>query len=222
MLELNRYTRIIWDWNGTLLDDAWLCVEVMNTMLAERKLPLKTLAEYREVFDFPVRYYYEKLGYDFEKEPFDVVGMEFIHRYNGRHFETKLHPEVPQVLEYFRQKGCEQYILSAREEAELLAETEKLGVKSYFSFIRGLDDHYARGKTETGRKLVAELGLPLRETLFIGDTRHDAEVAGEMGINCLLVSHGHHSERRLKELKVPVLQQLTDLLNGIQKNDLSR
>lgn len=214
MVELNRYARIIWDWNGTLLDDAWLCVEVMNTMLAERNMPLKSLAQYREMFDFPVRNYYEKLGYDFEKEPFDIVGMEFIHRYNKRHFETNLHPGVHEVLEYFRQKKYIQYILSAREQAELLAETEKLGVNSYFTVIRGLDDHYAHGKTETGKQLIAELGISRQETLFIGDTRHDAEVAGELGIDCLLVSHGHHSERRLKELPFPVLQHLTELLNG--------
>lgn len=222
MLELNRYTRIIWDWNGTLLDDAWLCVDVMNTMLAERNLPLKNLTQYREVFDFPVRDYYEKLGYNFQKEPFDEVGLEFIHRYNRRHFETNLHPGVPEVLEFFRQKGNEQYILSAREQAELLAETEKLGVKSYFSVIRGLDDHYARGKTDTGKLLMSELALPLRETLFIGDTCHDAEVAGELGIDCVLVSHGHHSERRLRGTNLPVLQHLTDLLNGNQKNTPSQ
>ena len=34
-----KYSHILWDWNGTLLDDAWLCVEVMNSMLAERDLP---------------------------------------------------------------------------------------------------------------------------------------------------------------------------------------
>ncbi|MDH5646585.1 MAG: hypothetical protein OEZ01_11285, partial [Candidatus Heimdallarchaeota archaeon] len=38
-----RYEHIIWDWNGTLLDDAWLCVEIMNSMLAKRpaiKMPM--------------------------------------------------------------------------------------------------------------------------------------------------------------------------------------
>ena len=38
MIDLKKYTHIIWDWNGTLLDDAWLCVDVMNGMLGERGL----------------------------------------------------------------------------------------------------------------------------------------------------------------------------------------
>ena len=58
---MDPYTHIIWDWNGTLLDDAWLCVDVMNGMLRERRLPTRTLDQYKEVFDFPVRNYYETL-----------------------------------------------------------------------------------------------------------------------------------------------------------------
>ena len=79
-IDLKKYTHIIWDWNGTLLDDAWLCVDVMNGMLEERGMKLKTVDEYRELFDFPVRDYYEKLGFNFKDEPFDKVGMEFITR----------------------------------------------------------------------------------------------------------------------------------------------
>ena len=64
---------VIWDWNGTLLDDAWLCVDVMNGMLSKRGLPLITLEIYRNIFDFPVRDYYLKLGYDFDNESFEMV-----------------------------------------------------------------------------------------------------------------------------------------------------
>lgn len=211
-MELKNYTHIIWDWNGTLLDDAWLCVDVMNGMLKERNLPLRTLAQYQELFDFPVRDYYIKLGFDFDKEPFDEVGMEFIRRYNLRHFETALHPEVMDVLATIALKGLSQHILSAREQYELIAETRKLGVFSYFVHIRGLDDHYAHGKTEIGLLLVKEIGVPKNKMLFVGDTRHDAEVAAGIGIDCILVPNGHHSEQRLLQLGVPLIPSLKYLI----------
>ena len=34
---MGNYRHVIWDWNGTLLDDAWLCVEVLNGLLARRR-----------------------------------------------------------------------------------------------------------------------------------------------------------------------------------------
>ena len=72
-MESSKYTHVIWDWNGTLLDDNWLCVEVMNTLLSSRNLPLLTLERYRDIFDFPVKNYYEKLGFNFKKESFEIV-----------------------------------------------------------------------------------------------------------------------------------------------------
>jgi phosphoglycolate phosphatase len=111
IIELKNYTHIIWDWNGTLLDDAWLCVDVMNGMLKKRGMSLKTVEEYQELFDFPVKEYYIKLGYDFDKEPFDEVGMEFITRYNNRMRETKLHPEAGEVLVRIGAAGFSQNIL---------------------------------------------------------------------------------------------------------------
>jgi phosphoglycolate phosphatase len=214
MVDLNKYRHIIWDWNGTLLDDAWLCVDVMNGMLSERGLPLKTLEEYRNLFDFPVRDYYEKLGYNFDIESFDTVGMEFIVRYNARHFETSLHPEAKGVLDRIQKLGFSQYILSAREQVELLAETRKLGVDQYFTLIRGLDDHYAHGKTGIGIELMKQIGGNKEEFLFIGDTRHDAEVAAEMGIDCLLIPHGHHSRERLEGMNVKMIGKLDELASS--------
>jgi phosphoglycolate phosphatase len=211
MTDYRRYRHLIWDWNGTLLDDAWLCVDVMNGMLAERGLPLRTVAEYRDLFDFPVKEYYVKLGYDFEKESFDFVGMEFIRRYNKRHFETTLHPQVTNILEHFINAGYTQHILSAREQNELQSEIRKLNVDHFFTNVRGLDDHYAHGKTEIGLQLMTEIGALPETMLFIGDTRHDAEVAREMGIDCVLIPNGHHSRDRLITTGLPVIDDLDDL-----------
>ncbi|MEI7498863.1 MAG: HAD family hydrolase [Bacteroidota bacterium] len=212
MIELKNYSYIIWDWNGTLLDDAWLCVDVMNGMLKERDLPLRTVEEYRELFDFPVKDYYLKLGYDFDKEPFDVVGMEFIRRYNKRQVETKLHPEVHEALALFKKHGFSQNILSAREQNELISETKSLGVFGYFDRIRGLDDHYAHGKNDIGLQLIQEIGDKKEKMLFIGDTRHDAEVAAEIGIDCILVPNGHHSNERLQKINAPLISSLKHLI----------
>jgi phosphoglycolate phosphatase len=211
MIQPEKYKHIIWDWNGTLLDDAWLCVDVMNGMLKERNLPLRELEQYRNLFDFPVIDYYIKLGFDFEKEPFEEVGLEFVVRYNKRQKETRLHPEVLHVLEHFRKGGFRQFILSAREQNELVQEIADLKVNGYFEKVCGLDDHYAHGKTDVGVRLLQESGINPREAVFIGDTRHDAEVAGEIGVDCILIPKGHQTEERLRKCIADVIESLTEL-----------
>ena len=210
-LDIKQYSHILWDWNGTLLDDAWLCVEVMNRMLAERNLQPLTLQRYRDIFDFPVKDYYLTLGFDFEKEPFEKVGMDFMNLYNLRQNECTLHPETTGVLLKIAGKGIPQSVLSAREEMELRTEIKKSGIASFFDKIYGLDDHYAHGKTDVGVKLITDLGLPAEELLFIGDTLHDAEVAKELNIDCILIPEGHHSLEKLSGSGLPVIASLKEL-----------
>ena len=61
-----RYKLIIWDWNGTLIDDTWMCIEVINELLVKYSKQTLTLETYHKVFDFPVKTYYERIGFDFE------------------------------------------------------------------------------------------------------------------------------------------------------------
>ena len=82
----NKIKYIIWDWNGTLIDDAWLFVELMNTELQYRGLPLINIEDYRQNFTFPVKKYYENLGFDFKKENFKEVGYNFIQKFKKRKF----------------------------------------------------------------------------------------------------------------------------------------
>lgn len=210
-LDIKRYSHILWDWNGTLLDDAWLCVEVMNRVLAERNLQPLTLQRYRDIFAFPVKDYYLMLGFDFEKEPFEKVGMDFMDLYNLRQRECMLHPEARGILLKLAGKGIPQSVLSAREENELRTEIKESGIASFFDKIYGLDDHYAHGKTDVGVKLIVDLGLPVEKLLFIGDTLHDAEVAKELKIDCILIPAGHHSQERLSVSGFPVIASLKEL-----------
>jgi len=86
----SQIRHILWDWNGTLLDDAQYGVGIMNKILKEKNLPLLDLKRYRDIFDFPVRRYYDRLGFDFNKDDFETVGMQFIDAYYKNFQECKL------------------------------------------------------------------------------------------------------------------------------------
>ena len=109
-----RYKHIIWDWNGTLINDAWLFVDLMNEELNARNLKLITINDYRTYFTFPVKKYYEQLGFDFEKEDFKTVGYEFIQKFKKRKFEAKLFPEILQILKTAQNNKITQSIVSAQ------------------------------------------------------------------------------------------------------------
>ena len=211
MLKPFQYKHIIWDWNGTLLDDGWLFVDVMNTILKRRKMNTITLEKYRDIFGFPVKNYYIKLGFDLEKEPFEESGMEFIRGYESRRYEAQLYPQVILLLSELQTIGISHSILSAQHQTLLDDLTQYYNIHDYFIKIIGLDNHYAHSKVENGIRWVNRLKLNPQEILLIGDTDHDFEVAETIGINCLLLSHGHHSPARLQKTGATVVQRLNDV-----------
>jgi len=202
---------VLWDWNGTLLDDIDISIQAMNRMLEKRNYPLLEAARYREIFTFPVRDYYLKAGVNFDDHDWDEVAMEFIGNYRMNVLIAKINPEVPEILDYLSGKNIRQFILSAMEQEFLtgtIATRLNIGI---FEEIVGLNNHYAHTKVENAQMLVKKLGLRPDEIVMIGDTLHDHEVAEAAGIRCILYSGGHQSKERLLVSGAMVIDSLSEL-----------
>ena len=216
MIErLSKYKHIIWDWNGTLIDDVWLVVDIMNKMLKKRNLPGIDSKRYREIFDFPVMDYYAKLEFDFFNESFEDLTVEFISEYYARFNECKLFDKVEEVLKKIRNMGISQSILSASKEDILVEKVKYYGIDKYFCRIMGLENHYAQSKVERGKKWIAELNLNPQDVLLIGDTAHDYIVSKNIGSDCLLIANGHHNYERLAKLGVEVINSLKEITGNL-------
>lgn len=209
---IDRIGGIIWDWNGTLLNDIDLCVHTINGMLQKRNLQKLSLDKYREVFSFPVKDYYQKIGFDFIAEPFEIPAREFIDNYNGSVQNCKLHENSINVLHYFQSVGIRQFILSAMKQDALDQCLEQQNISHYFEHVSGLDNHYAASKLANGQQLIAELNLNAGELVLIGDTVHDFEVASELGCQCVLIANGHQSRQILELTGALVIDELGQLL----------
>jgi phosphoglycolate phosphatase len=206
---------IFWDWNGTLLDDTEACIATMNGMLSKRNMEVLSLDYYRKVFGFPVIDYYRKIGFDFQRESFEQLSVEFIDAYHTLLADAKLVADAEKVLRYFSGTGKKNIIISAMQQDMLLASVRGKGVQQYFNDIIGIDNIYAGSKSIMARKYVLSQKLSPAEIVFIGDTVHDFEVAVEIGCRCILVADGHQSEERLNHTDAEIVNTLADLLPAI-------
>lgn len=204
-LNFDKYQHIIWDWNGTLLDDVHLCVQIGNKLLQKRNMPTVTVNWYQENFDFPVIDYYRKIGFDFSVESFEKVAHEYIAEYNARRFECKLHNNALDVLNFFKSLSITQSVLSAYQHTSLKEAVEFFNLNHYFTELIGLNDYYAGSKIENGKRFIKSLGQKGSNVLFIGDTMHDFDVAKAIGADCLLVCNGHNHRQKLQICKSATL-----------------
>ena len=205
---------IIWDWNGTLLNDLDLCISTINVLLKKRRLPLLERNSYKEVFSFPVKEYYGSIGFDFETEDFALPAKEFIDLYDARVENCLLHDSVIEVLSFFKEKGTRQFVLSAMKQNMLEETLRHNNIFHFFESVAGLNNHYAVSKIERGEQLISEFNIEKERTLIIGDTIHDFEVAEKLGIKSILISDGHQSKKRLKETGALILPKLNKILDS--------
>jgi phosphoglycolate phosphatase len=208
---MSGYKHIIWDWNGTLWNDTWLCVEINNHMLERRGLPLIDIDIYQDRLLFPVDRYYCRIGFDYDRDPYPRLAEEFIAEYTERRYECGLHDGARELIGNLKETGIPQAVLSAYQQDTLLQAVNFFKLTEYFEDIIGLNDIYASGKVENGRTYMSGLDLDPSEVLFIGDTVHDFEVAQAMKVQCVLVAHGHNSRPRLETCGVPVFDSLADV-----------
>ena len=195
---ITKYKHIIWDWNGTLLNDVDYCRIIINKILVENDLPELSLMKYRDIFTFPVQEYYKAAGLDFKKKSFEVLGKEFIDEYEAKKLTCSLHDSAVDVLSSIYSIGLGQSVLSAYLHDNLVKILEHYRLTKYFDNIIGLDNIYAGSKTHLGLMLIEQLNIPGNEILFVGDTLHDAEVAKAMGVDCILIANGHQTKAKLK------------------------
>ena len=192
------YKYIIWDWNGTLLDDVSINFEIINILLSERGLPtLESLDQYRNYFNFPIIDFYKELGFTFKDEPFEAVAREYAFLYDEKYPMAEVTYETEELLRLFKQSGIQQLIISATEQAFLLKQVTYFEIENYFTDILGTSDIYVRSKVGVAEKWLKENGVSPKDVLFIGDTTHDKEVADAIGCDCILITDGHQSEHRL-------------------------
>ena len=116
---LKKYQHIIWDWNGTLLDDLEMVVEVNNLLLKEQGLATITVEDHRQRFTHPVVDYYRGLGLNVEGEQFKVLGQRFIELYVERMNQVSLFSGIAQMLEALNLAGHQQSMLSASHQPQL-------------------------------------------------------------------------------------------------------
>jgi len=214
--SIKRYKHIIWDWNGTLLDDVNIVVNVMNSLLERRSLPLIDIEKYKDIFTFPVKEYYAQLGFDFNVEPFEELALEFVLGFNSEKHRFRLHRGVEVVLSLINSMGISQSILSASQEQDLNAVINNISIRKYFVKVVGLNDHYAVSKVERGIGLLTDLSIEPKDVLLIGDTIHDCEVAEEIGCDCLLICNGHQSYQRISNRGVVVVNTVMDVVDFIK------
>lgn len=212
MNEVNmKYTRVIWDWNGTLLNDISASLASVNDMLAMRGKEPMDIDFYRECIGVPIIKFYEK-AFDMENEDYSVIIKQYNEGYLRHLKDCTLSDGAAEIIDYFSSCGVKQAIISSSNNEQLCENVKKYGIYGCFDAVLGAADYLAGSKIERARNYLEGAG---NGVLVIGDIEHDAEMAAELGADCVLLSTGHENRKRLYSAGVKVIDSLSELKNII-------
>ena len=210
-----KYEHIIWDWNGTLVNDAQLCVEIVNQILADYEIMPVDSNFYMDNFSFPVSQYYNLLGLPSSGSEYEEISRRFIHEYRKNHHICKLQENCFKVLGYLQERRISQSVLSAGNISDVLDFVKYHKLSDFFTVISGVSHAKATGKSEIAFEHLNKVETSPHKTLIVGDTLHDYEIAKDLKIDYILFSKGHNSASRLKEVTSSVIHNLEELIGLI-------
>jgi phosphoglycolate phosphatase-like HAD superfamily hydrolase len=207
-------THIVWDWNGTLLNDIDAVVEATNEVFASYDLPPIGIEAFRAAYTRPIWVSYERmLGrqlHDGEWERLDLTFHDSYHRLMER---CRLAADARHTLDTLAGAGHTQSLLSMWRHDRLAVAVREHGIEDAFRRVDGLRPEEAgASKAEFLVRHLAAMAVDGADVLLIGDSVDDALAARQTGARAVLYTGGMQARVDLDRFGVPVIDRLSDVV----------
>jgi phosphoglycolate phosphatase-like HAD superfamily hydrolase len=202
---------IVWDWNGTLLDDLRVVIEAVNLSMGAFGFDPIDEKGYRDHFTRPVRAFYDSLlGRVIDDDEWDRLNQGFHDHYVTLVPTARLAPDAREALSSVEERGWSQSLLSMSPQDYLESVVQGAGIDGHFAAIDGLSGPTGGTKAEHLEEHLSRLGVGNEATVVIGDTPDDATAARHVGVSVILYDGGSHHLPTLEEVGAPIAHTLVE------------
>ena len=195
---MNQYQLIVFDWDGTLIDSEARIVNCMRAAITDLQLPARSHDEMRNVIGLGLQ---EALA-TLYPEGNPAIYQDLVDRYR-HHFlvqddtPSALFAGVESLLEELSERGHYIAIATGKGRLGLDKALDETGLRSYFDYTRCADETRSKPHPQMLEEIMDRLGAEPNDTLMIGDTEYDMQMANNAGTSALAVSYGVHDKQRL-------------------------
>lgn len=200
---MNSEQYILWDWNGTILDDFAYNYNIINTLLTTRNLPQISIEKYKTMFCFPIKEFYRKIGFACNPDEYHKLVTDYQQAYEANINKITVTQGIYETIKTVHSLGIKQIIFSSCNKLTIQHQLSLYNdLAAYFDEIVAQDNDLAVGKESLAKAWAEKLNISWKNALIIGDTYYDQEVANNLGCEYILISSGHQYLKRQGHLHV--------------------
>lgn len=211
---MKKYTTIVWDFNGTLIDDVGAALSSVNDMLTRRGQSRIDLARYKSAVDSPISKFYDEVflpgTVDFKRDCY-----EFDEGYEKHLRPNPIMEGAREVVSCFNSRGIRQVVISASMQEKVRNRLKDISLLEYFDDVLARNDLLAADKTYLAKKYFQDNNINPAETVVIGDCVADYDMAKALSCDCILTTKGHQGREEFKSINPVVIDSLLELKNII-------
>jgi phosphoglycolate phosphatase len=221
-----QFNLLVFDWDGTLMDSEASIVLCMQAAIGDLGCEPRDAASIRNIIGLGLREAVDALypGTD------DTFLQAMVERYRyhflgGSEHHSELFPGAAQTIRELSEAGYLLAVATGKGRRGLDMVLEKTGLGPYFHTTRCADETFSKPHPQMLEEVMDELGVAPGETLMIGDTEYDMQMASNARTHSLAVSYGVHAKERLLQHGplhcLDAISELGDWLSGYQQPSTS-
>lgn len=194
---MKRYDLLVFDWDGTLIDSAPTIVFCIQSACRDLGLPVPADERASHVIGLGLREALSSAIPGLPPEGYGRVIERYRMHFLGRDAGIPLFRGVQAMLTGLSDRGHVLALATGKSRAGLMRALDHTGLKSLFASSRCADQCAPKPAPDMLVALMDELGMNPANTLMIGDTVHDLQMAANAGTQAVAVSYGAHSQEQL-------------------------
>ncbi|MCC6531522.1 MAG: HAD-IA family hydrolase [Burkholderiales bacterium] len=196
-----RFPLLVFDWDGTLVDSAQAIAEALQGACLDVGLPRPSDERARHIIGLglkdALRYAVPEAAESDYPRLVERYRVHFLLRDPG----TRLFPGVVEGLEALCQAGHLLAIATGKSRRGLERALDQMHLRRFFTASRCGDEGHTKPHPGMLQAVMDELAMPASETLMIGDTTHDLQMAFNAGVRCVGVAYGAHPKPQLMSIE---------------------
>lgn len=203
---------IVFDWDGTLMDSETHIVACMQAAIADLALEARNDEQVKNIIGLGLHEAVAGLYPEADATLVRAIADAYRTHWLGSEHQSALFPGVEETLHLLKQEGFRMAVATGKGRCGLDKVLRETGLAPMFDATRCSDETRSKPHPLMLEQLMQELRFAPTQTLMIGDTEYDMEMARNAGTHAVAVSYGVHACPRLqRHAPLTCLDQITEL-----------